>query len=201
MAGNAYDEVYRAPVAPPWDLGAPQPALARMLAEGRVRGPRVLDVGCGPGDLAIALACHGFDVTAVDVSPVAIDIARTRAANAGVAVHFEVQDATALSLAAAPFDSVFDSGLLHSLLRVGEAEADRYLALLPGLAAPGATVFVLAMSVTAAQGWGVTEAYLREKFAEPQWTDTEVDDIEIAADLKPGSLSLAGFLVRTLRAG
>ncbi|RZU74427.1 methyltransferase family protein [Micromonospora kangleipakensis] len=113
--------------------------------------------GCGTGDLTIALARRGYEVTAIDISRVAIDMARAKAVGEGLTVHFEVQDATDLSLPSAPFDSVFDSGLLHSLSRRGGGKVDEYLALLPGLAGPGATVFVLAVSLGAGQGWGVTE--------------------------------------------
>ncbi|HEU4421612.1 MAG TPA: class I SAM-dependent methyltransferase [Pilimelia sp.] len=197
-----YDELYRDTAdsgGPPWDIGGPQPALARVLDEG-VKGPKVLDVGCGAGDLAIALARRGYEVTAIDISGVAIDMARAKAASEGLTVHFEVQDATNLSLPSAPFDSVFDSGLLHSLRRRGGGEADAYLALLPGLAAPGATVFVLAVSVEEGQGWGVTEKLLRAAFAEPQWVDTRVEEIDVAAEIDGRELVLAGFLLRTIRA-
>jgi SAM-dependent methyltransferase len=199
---NDYDELYRDTAdsgGPPWDIGGPQPALAEVLDDG-VKGPKVLDVGCGTGDLAIALARRGYEVTAIDISPVAIDMARAKAAGEGLTVHFEVQDATDLSLPSAPFDSVFDSGLLHSLCRRGGGEVDEYLALLPGLAAPGATVFVLAVSLEAGQGWGVTEELLRAGFAEPEWVDTEVEEIDVAAEIGGGELFLPGFLLRTVRA-
>jgi len=197
-----YDKLYRDSAdsgGPPWVIGGPQPALAAVLDEG-VRGPKVLDVGCGTGDLAIALARRGLEVTAVDISRVAIDMARAKAAREGLTVHFEVQDATDLSLPSAPFDSVFDSGLLHSLHRRGGGQVDEYLALLPGLAAPGATVFVLAVSVEDGQGWGVTEDFLRASFAEPNWIDTRVADIDVAAELDSQQFVLAGFLLRTVRA-
>ena len=197
-----YDKLYRDSAdsgGPPWVIGGPQPALAAVLDEG-VRGPKVLDVGCGTGDLAIALARRGLEVTAVDISRVAIDMARAKAAREGLTVHFEVHDATDLSLPSAPFDSVFDSGLLHSLHRRGGGQVDEYLALLPGLAAPGATVFVLAVSVEDGQGWGVTEDFLRASFAEPNWIDTRVADIDVAAELDSQQFVLAGFLLRTVRA-
>ncbi|MFE9693216.1 class I SAM-dependent methyltransferase [Micromonospora sp. NPDC005806] len=197
-----YDELYRNTAdsgGPPWDIGGPQPALAQVLDDG-VKGPKVLDIGCGPGDLAIALARRGYEVTAIDISRVAIDMARAKAAGEGLTVHFEVHDATALSLPSAPFDSVFDSGLLHSLVRRGGVGADEYLALLPGLAAPGATVFVLAVSLEAGQGWGVTEELLRAGFAEPEWVDTEVEEIDVAAEMDGRELTLPGFLLSTVRA-
>jgi hypothetical protein len=127
-------------------------------------------------------------------------MARAKAAGEGLTVHFEVQDATDLSLPSAPFDSVFDSGLLHSLRRRGGGEAGEYLALLPGIAAPGGTVFVLAVSLEAGHGWGMTEESLRAGFAEPEWIDTEVEAIAVAAETGGKQLSLPGFLLRTVRA-
>jgi SAM-dependent methyltransferase len=199
---NDFDEIYRDSAdsgGPPWDIGGPQPALAEVLDNG-VRGPRVLDIGCGTGDLAIALARRGYEVTAIDISRVAIDMARAKAAGQGLTVHFEVRDATHLPVPQAPFDAVFDSGLLHSLHRRGGGEVDDYLALLPGLAAPGATVFVLAVSVADGHGWGVTEEFLRAGFPEPAWVGTAVEEIDVAAELDGQALSLPGFLLRTVRA-
>jgi SAM-dependent methyltransferase len=196
-----YDQLYRDTAAsggPPWVIGGPQPALAEVLDE--VHGPKVLDIGCGTGDLAIALARHGHEVTAIDISGVAIDMARAKAAADGLTVHFEVQDATRLSLPSAPYDAVFDSGLLHSLRRRGGGEVDDYLALLPGLAAPGATVFVLAVSLEAGQGWGVTEEFLRAGFPGPQWVDTQVEKVDVVAQTGGQGLRLPGFLLRTVRA-
>jgi SAM-dependent methyltransferase len=198
-----YDELYRSTASsggPPWQIGGPQPALVEVL-DGGVKGPKVLDIGCGTGDLAIALARRGYSVTAIDVSRVAIEMAREKADGEGLSVRFEVADATELVLPSAPFDSVFDSGLLHSLIRRGGGEADKYLALLPGLAAPGATAFVLAVSREAGQGWGMTEDSLRAAFAEPEWVDTAVEEIEVAAQVDDQQLSLPGFLLRTVRAG
>ncbi|KQI70231.1 SAM-dependent methyltransferase [Loktanella sp. 3ANDIMAR09] len=45
-------------------------------------GARVLDAGCGTGAAAVALAERGAQVTAVDISPALIDIAKRRAPDA-----------------------------------------------------------------------------------------------------------------------
>ncbi|SNT58900.1 Methyltransferase domain-containing protein [Asanoa hainanensis] len=190
-----YDEIYRHGAAP-WEIGGPQPALAAVLDRG-VGGPRVLDLGCGTGELALALARLGLDVTGVDISPVAIDLARAKAADAGLAIHFEVDDAT--SLPAAEFDAIFDSGLLHNLHRENADATAAYLALLPTLAAPAATLHVLGVSAAAGGDWTMTEEFLRATFAEPTWTDTRVTDIEVFATVDGADLTMPGFLLTTVR--
>jgi SAM-dependent methyltransferase len=56
----------------------------------------VLDLGCGNGRVALALAERGYDVEGVDISPSMIEEARAAAAAAGVEARFRVGDAVKL---------------------------------------------------------------------------------------------------------
>jgi ubiquinone/menaquinone biosynthesis C-methylase UbiE len=67
-------------------------------------GDRVLDVGCGPGRHAVALAEAGFAVTGVDVSAGLLEIARSAAQERNVKVSFFRQDARSM-----PFADEFDA--------------------------------------------------------------------------------------------
>jgi SAM-dependent methyltransferase len=71
-----------------------------------------LDQGTGPGTQAIALAKRGFDVTATDISPAAIEYAKTRAKKENAKVELIVDDVLA-SLLKGPFDFIFDRGCFH----------------------------------------------------------------------------------------
>lgn len=53
---------------------------------------RPLDLGCGEGRNAVWLAEGGWQVTAADFSPVALDTARRLAQARGVTVHWELED-------------------------------------------------------------------------------------------------------------
>ena len=64
-------------------------------------GMRVLDVGCGPGRHAYALAERGFEVHGVDIAQTFIDLARN---GAPLGATFERLDARSL-----PFDAEFDA--------------------------------------------------------------------------------------------
>ncbi len=66
---------------------------------------RVLDLGCGTGQSSILFARHGYEVTAVDVSTVALEKARERAHAEGVgdsALHFIQADLESLTDATLP---------------------------------------------------------------------------------------------------
>jgi len=75
----------------------------------------LLDVGCGTGEKAIRFAQLGFTVTGIDISPTAIEWARTHAAEAGVALDFRVHDAERIAELNTTFDYVIDFGCFHSL--------------------------------------------------------------------------------------
>jgi SAM-dependent methyltransferase len=68
------------------------------------RGERVLDVGCGPGRHALALARSGIDVVGVDLSEDFITLARDVAEADGLPARFEVGDVRELV-----YDGEFDA--------------------------------------------------------------------------------------------
>lgn len=56
-----------------WDRGESSPALSHWLASGLHKNQRILIPGCGRGHEVIELASLGFDVTALDMAPTAIE--------------------------------------------------------------------------------------------------------------------------------
>jgi SAM-dependent methyltransferase len=95
----------------PWDSGRPEHFLVEVIRSGLVKPGRTLEVGCGTGTNALWLAEQGFDVLAVDISPLAIEKARAKPNQ--WKCRFEVLDFMKAQPAGAPFDFVFDRGLLH----------------------------------------------------------------------------------------
>src|SRR5512140_506084 len=76
------------------------------------RPESVLELGCGPGRLALAFANVAASVTAVDISPAMLRVARENAAAAGAEnVHFETLDE--FRLGEAQFDLVNATLVFH----------------------------------------------------------------------------------------
>lgn len=93
----------------------------RSVIDSYLPGPcRVLDVGCGAGREAIALARAGYTVTAVDISAAQLECARANAARDGTCLEWELVDG--FHLPCGPFDAVL---LWAQVLGNIEARADQ----------------------------------------------------------------------------
>jgi len=100
--------------------------LARLPAD--LTGARVLDAGCGAGQMTAELAARGARVVACDISPALVDIARERLSSPQKSrVTFHAGDM--LDPALGRFDHVL---AMDSLIYYGEADLARAL---DGLAA------------------------------------------------------------------
>src|SRR5262245_59803891 len=73
---------------------------------GVTSGTRLLDVGCGAGQLALIAARAGAQVIGCDISTNWLEKARARAAAEGLEITFEEGDAESLPYANAQFDVV-----------------------------------------------------------------------------------------------
>ena len=99
--------------SPVWDTGISPPELLDFIAA-HTPG-QALDLGCGTGTNAITLAQHGWLVTGVDFTPMAIRRAKQKAKEKQVKVDLRLADVTQLRELTGPFDLIFDLGCFHSL--------------------------------------------------------------------------------------
>jgi 2-polyprenyl-3-methyl-5-hydroxy-6-metoxy-1,4-benzoquinol methylase len=106
-----WEERYRSGDTP-WDTGRPSSELQRVITKEQIRPCRAIELGCGTGTNAIWLAKQGFDVTAVDLSTLAISQAREHAAAEGAHVHFICADVLHLPELDS-YDFFFDRGCYH----------------------------------------------------------------------------------------
>jgi SAM-dependent methyltransferase len=168
-----WDESYAGSTPAPWDIGRPQPALARLAEAGLLRG-QVLDVGCGTGEHALLAAAAGADALGVDLAPQAIARAREKAAARDVQARFQVADALQLgpgqpSELGQEFDTVIDSGVFHVF---NDDDRARYVASLGSVTRSGGHCYLMCFSDRQPGTDGprrVTEDELRAAFRDG-WT-------------------------------
>jgi SAM-dependent methyltransferase len=134
-----WDQRYRQGESP-WDTGRPSSELMRVVAEERIAPCRAIELGCGTGTNAVWLAQQGFDVVAVDLSPLAIGRAEERAKAAGVTVRFLAADVLNPPDLGGPYPFFFDRGCYHVVRRI---DAGRYVRTLQQVAAPNGLGLVL----------------------------------------------------------
>lgn len=139
-----FDDVYRRAggdtAMVPWADEEAHPGLAEWIARsGTIHEGRALDVGCGLGDNAEALSAAGYDVTAFDLSPVAIEWAGKRFPHTRV-------DYLVASLLDLPDEWLGKFDLVHetyTLQALGGEERTAAFSATASLVAPGGTLLVI----------------------------------------------------------
>lgn len=106
-------------------------------------GLRVLDSGCGPGNLTAILAAEGFYVMGVDISSNGIENARERLKKQRFYVDLEVGDLRELRFEDGAFDTVIN---MHVLSHFSWGEAKQGFAELARVLKPGGLFFLRAHS-------------------------------------------------------
>lgn len=97
----------------PWELGRPREVLVDIVGSKRVTPCETLDLCCGAGTNPAYLAEKGFDVTALDISDRAVELAMEKADESCVGIDFLIGDFASLPFKEDRFSFVFDFGCFH----------------------------------------------------------------------------------------
>ncbi|GMQ93580.1 MAG: class I SAM-dependent methyltransferase [Acidimicrobiia bacterium] len=163
-----------------------------LLAETSGLAPgRAVDIGCGEGADAIWLASHGWQVTGVDISQVALERAASNARENGVSVEWICTDVTANPPTAGGYElvSAHYPALLHS---VNDAAIE---ALLTGVS-PGGTLLVVGHAPIDPE-YAISHGFNPDDYIQPadvaarldeSWT-IEVDETRPRRPTSPGGSS------------
>ena len=109
-----------------------------------LNGARVLDVGCGGGILSEALAAAGADVTAIDLAPRVLEVARLHLYESGRTVDYREVSAEALAAQMpASFDAVTCMEMLEHVPDPGSV-----IAACAALLKPGGKLFLSTLNRT-----------------------------------------------------
>jgi len=140
MDHQLFEQMYQGQA--PWDTGRPQPSIIKLAEAGQIRGS-VLDVGCGTGENLLYLAGRGHEALGLDFVPVAIERAKAKTAQRGIAATFIVGNALELKKLGRQFDTVIDCGLFHTF---SDEERPVFVQGLAVVLRPGGLLHILCFS-------------------------------------------------------
>ena len=140
------NELYNAPGDIWWDEDKPLSSLRTAINPARVgylqevlrrleirpAGGSALDVGCGGGLMAEEVARLGFKLTGVDPAPAAIEVGRSHAEGAGLAIDYHVASGESLPFPDDCFDLVYCCDVLEHVSDLPGVIAESARVLRPG---------------------------------------------------------------------
>lgn len=104
----------------PWAHEKPDFNLVEMVDNWPIKPCKALEPGCGTGTDSIWLSQQGFETTALDGSPIAIEKARKNAMDVNAKLNYQVVDFLNETLVSNEYDFVFDRGFFHCFKTLGE---------------------------------------------------------------------------------
>lgn len=174
------------------------PEQAAFDAVAELEPKRILDVGCGLGELGERFARElGAEVSAIDISPRMVELARARGVDA------QVGDVERLPYEDDSFDCVFAGWVLYHVPNLGQALAECARVLAPG----GTLVAASVCNDNLDEVWELLGGRSRqplsftrengEALLQPYFTKVERRDIE-GALVFPNTDALRGFVASTI---
>jgi 2-polyprenyl-3-methyl-5-hydroxy-6-metoxy-1,4-benzoquinol methylase len=130
----------------PWNLKEPPEVLTELVDSKWILPCKALDLGCGAGNYAVWFASKGFQITGIDISAKAIELANLLAGENGVQCHFIAHDLLGeLEGLPQPFDFAYDWEVLHHIF---PQDREKYIANVHRLIRPGGKYFSVCFSET-----------------------------------------------------
>jgi len=108
------------------------PLLSNLIDYKSLKGKKVLDIACGAGWSTEQFVRAGAEVTAIDVTPKAVELTKRRLELYGLEADVLVGDAQNLSFSDNSFDYVLAWGCLMHMPETGKAISEIYRVLKPG---------------------------------------------------------------------
>lgn len=110
---------------------AAQP-YGRLIPFEHLKGKRVLEIGCGLGLHSQLISQAGASLTAIDLTPRAVELTSKRLALKNLKADVRVMDAEEMEFASAEFDFVWSWGVIHHSARTERIVSEVFRVLKPG---------------------------------------------------------------------
>ena len=128
----------------PWNIKYPPKQLVELVECGKITPCSAVDLGCGTGNYAIWLATKGFQVTGIDFSEKAVELASKRAKREDVNCKFLVGDLIDKDfISNTKYEFAYDWEVLHHIF---PPERDRYITNVAKMLNTGATYYSVCFS-------------------------------------------------------
>jgi ubiquinone/menaquinone biosynthesis C-methylase UbiE len=142
-------EVERRFLAEAWFAQRPGAApFSALIPFDELRGNDVLEIGCGTGVHTKLLAEAGARVSAVDLTPTAVELTRRRLELAGLSADVREADAESLPYDDSSFDFMWSWGVIHH-----SADTDRVIAEIARVLRPGGRIAFMVYHRTSITFW------------------------------------------------